>query len=391
MRVVIVGGGFGGIRAALNLVNKTGFEVILISKLPYFEYTAALYRSATGRSQRESAIPLSDFFTKARNINIVQDEIVGLDNDARAITGQSGEVYHYDTLIFAVGSVVNYFGINGLRELSYRVRTVSDALALKRHLHDDLTAGHVTERNYVVVGGGATGVELASEFTSYLKKVRLEHGIKTKFNVDLIEAGPSLLASLPTSFTDKINRRLKRLGVKMYFNTAVKAEDAAAIQLPRGSIKSHTVVWSAGLTNNPFFDKYPKLFTTGRGDKVVVNEYLEALPNVYIIGDSAATQYSGLAQTAISDANFVTANLMRQSHHRAAVTYKPKRPIYAIPAGHRWAAVLWGRTRFYGYPGWILRRLADLRLYVSFLPLKKALTIWQSGSETDEACATCQK
>ncbi len=391
MRVVIIGGGFGGIRAALNLANKPGFEVSLISKLPYFEYTAALYRFATGRSQNEAAIPLDDFFVNDRNIKLIQDEIVDIDNDARVVTGRSGEPYHYDALIFAIGSVVNYFGIAGLSELSYSVRTVNDALALKKHLHDDLVAGHATERNYVVVGGGATGVELAGEFTSYLKKVRRQHGIKTKFNVDLIEASPGLLSSLPTSFTDRINRRLKRLGVKMYFNTAVKAEDAAAIQLPRGSIKSHTVVWSAGLTNNPFFDKYPNLFTTGKGDKVAVNEYLEALPGIYIVGDSAATQYSGLAQTAISDANFVTSNLKRQLRHQTKVAYQPKHPIYAIPAGHRWAAVLWGKMRFYGYSGWALRRLADLRLYITFLPIKKALTIWRSGSETDEVCATCQQ
>jgi NADH dehydrogenase len=391
MRVVIVGGGFGGIRAALNLANQPGFDVTLISKLPYFEYRSALYRSATGRSTREVAIALTDFFANDANIKVVQDEIIHLDHKKKLVAGLSRPSYHYDVLILAVGAVTQYFGIKGLPEFSYSVSGIKETLALKRRLHEDLLSGHDSERNYVVVGGGATGVELSGELVHYLKHIRQKHGIKTRFNVDLIEAASNLLPNLPVGFTDKVKQRVHGLGIKMYFNTAVKSETIDEIELPRGEIKSHTVVWTAGVTNNPLFAKYPDVFTFGKGGKVIVNDYLEAESSIFIIGDSAATLYGGMAQTAITDANFVTTNLKRKLKHRTKLIYQPKKPIYAIPAGPRWAAVLWGKVKIYGYPGWILRRLADVRLYFSFLPLTKAFMASRAGLIVEEACPICKK
>ena len=391
MRVVIVGGGFGGVRAALNLANQPDFDVVLVSKRPYFAYTSALYRSATGRSPREVAISLTDFFAKDRNVEVVEDEIIHLDQAAKRVAGLKQSVYHYDILIIAVGAVTQYFGIKGLSEFSHSVGTFEEAMALKAALHADLLNGHHKERNYVVVGGGATGVELSGELIGYLKHIRRHHNVKTKFNVDLIEAGPRLLPSLPTGFTDGILRRVEQLGVKVYFNTAVENETADEIELPRGGIKSHTVMWTAGITNNPLFAKFPGVFDLGKSAKVVVNHYLEAQPGIYVLGDSAATKYSGMAQTAISDANFVTSNLKRQLAKQARLDYQPILPIYAIPAGPHWAAVLWGNLRVYGYAGWILRRLADLRLYVTFLPLGKALAAWRAGFTPDETCPICKK
>ncbi|MBC7942942.1 FAD-dependent oxidoreductase [Candidatus Saccharibacteria bacterium] len=391
MRVVIVGGGFAGVRAALNLANKPDFDVVLVSKQAYFEYHSALYRSATGRSPLEVAISLTDFFAKDSNIKVIEDEIIHLDHQNKLVAGFSQSAYHYDVLILAVGVVTQYFGIKGLPEFSHSVSTIKEALELKRRLHEDLVAGGRVERNYVVIGGGATGVELSGELISYLNHVRRRHGIKAKFNVDLIEASSNLLPSLPTVFTDNIKQRLKHLGIKLYFNTAVKSETIDEIELPRGEIKSHTVVWTAGITNNPIFAKYPNLFQFGKGGKVIVDQYLETQPGIYVLGDGASTLYSGMAQTAIHDANFVTGNLKRMLANTQRLSYKPKKPIYAIPTGPRWAAVLWGKFEVYGYAGWILRRLADLRLYLTFLPLTKALAAWRAGFTIDETCPICKK
>lgn len=391
MRVVIVGGGFGGVRSALNLANQPDIDVVLVSKQPYFAYTSALYRSATGRSPREVAISLTDFFAKDRNIEVVEDEIIQLNYHDKLVAGLNQSVYHYDVLIIAVGAVTQYFGIKGLAEFSHSVGTVKEALDLKSALHTDLLSGNHSERNYVVIGGGATGVELSGELISYLRHIRRRHEVKTRFNVDLIEAGANLMPSLPTAFTDKIKQRLKRLGIKVYLNTAVNSETVDEIILPRGEIKSHTVMWTAGVTNNPFFAKYPEVFKLGKGGKVIVDQYLETKPGIYVLGDSASTQYSGMAQTAINDANFVTTNLRQSINHQTRLVYQPKKPIYAIPSGPRWAAVLWGGLSLYGYPGWILRRLADLRLFLTFLPLAKALTAWRAGFTIDETCSICKK
>jgi NADH dehydrogenase FAD-containing subunit len=98
-----------------------------------------------------------------------------------------------------------------------------------------------------------------------------------------------------------------------------------------------------------------------------------------------------MAQTAMYDAQFITGNILRQVRGKVAREYVPKKPIYAIPVGARWAAVLWGGVRIYGRLGWMLRRLADLRLYITFLPPRKALTAWHYGSVVDEApCPICK-
>lgn len=391
MRVVIVGGGFSGVRTALNLANNSDFEVVLVSKQPYFEYHSALYRSATGRSPREVAVSLTDFFSRDENIEVVNDEIIHIDAKKKTVAGLRQTPYHYDVLVMAIGSVTQYFGIKGLPEFSYGVNTLKEALELKRFLHDDLLKKRHTEHNYVVVGGGPTGIELSGELVSYLHHIRKKHHIKTRFNVDLIEAGPGLLPSLPVSFTARIKNRQKKLGVKMYFNTSVQSETVDEIELPGGELKSHTVMWTAGLTNNPLFSKFPDIFELGRAGKVVVDEYLEAHPGVYVLGDGALTRYSGMAQTAIHDANFFVKNLKRSLRKEAKEAYQPKIPVYAIPAGPYWAAVLWGKVSVYGYVGWVLRRLADLRLYLTFLSPIKALDAWKAGFLVEESCPVCKR
>jgi NADH dehydrogenase FAD-containing subunit len=97
-----------------------------------------------------------------------------------------------------------------------------------------------------------------------------------------------------------------------------------------------------------------------------------------------------MAQTAIHDANFVTANIKKQLRGKPPRQYEPARPVYAIPVGPHWSAVRWGKLEIYGYPGWILRRLADLRLYLKFLPPAKALTVWRYGIVAEESCDVCK-
>lgn len=390
MKVVIVGGGFGGVKTALNLANKKGFEVKLISSQDFFEYHAALYRSATGRSPLEVAIPLKDFFAYANNIEIINAKIIDLDQDKQVVIAESGASYTYETLVMALGNVTEFYGIKGLKDYSYGVKSIHEALKLKWHLHNQLL-DEQAERNYVVIGAGASGIELAAEMASYLRIIRRKHKVRRHFKIDLIEASDRVVATMPKRYSTLIQKRLKKLGVNLYLNTAVKSESVEGISLPNGDIKTHTVIWTAGITNNPFFSKFPSIFKLGKGNRVDVDEHLMAAPHIFVIGDSADTKYSGMAQTALHDANYVTKNLLRKAKGLSVEDYRPKRPIYAIPVGRRWAAVLWGRIRIVGPVGWMLRRLADLRLYLVFLPLRKALTTWKFGFTDDEACQCCKK
>ena len=390
MRVVIVGGGFGGVKAALSLANKKNIDVKLISDQNYFEYHAALYRSATGRSPLEVTIPLKDFFEYAKNIEVIQDSITDIDSSSNLVIGESRSNYKYDKLIMAIGNVTEYYGIKGLNKFSYGIKTIHEALKLKREIHEQLINNNI-ERNYVVVGAGASGVELSAELASYLKRVRKKHGVKKSFRVELIEAQSKIMSRMPSEFSKKITVRLKKIGVKLLTNQSVMSESVDTLELPNRSIATSTVIWTAGITNNKFFKKFPKIFKLGRLGRVEVDKYLCINNNIYVIGDCASTEFSGMAQTAIYDASFVCKNLIRLSTHRPQIEYKAKKPIYAIPVGSRWAAVLWGNVVINGRVGWVLRRLADLRLYLTFLPIPKALTVWRYGFVEEEVCAICKK
>lgn len=387
MHVVIVGGGFGGVHAALKLANKHGIHVRLVTSETYFEYHAALYRSATGRSPLEVAIPLAQFFRFAKNVEIVQDTVESI-NPHGHVTGRSGSVYRYDQLVLATGSVTAYFGIRGVQQYAYGAKTIQEALRFKRHLHEQLLRSEV-EHAYVVVGGGATGVELAAELVSYLKRVRRKHRVQPGYTVYLVEANDRVLSILPQSMSKAVERRLERIGVKLVLGTAIQSETADYLELPAGNIRSHTVVWTAGMANNPLLTESGH-FKLGRAGKVEVGEFLEALPNVYVVGDSAATRFSGMAQTALHNAAFVASDILRKQSGQQRQSYKPKQPVYAIPVGPRWSAVRWGWLEVYGRVGWLLRRLADLRLYVTFLPPYKALRTWRYGYVDEEACPVCR-
>lgn len=391
MRVVIVGGGFGGIQAARRLAGRAGFEVKLISDRSYFEYHAALYRSATGRSPLEVAIPLTDLFTRAANVEVVADKIISIDHEQKILVGDSNSSYPYDVLILAVGVVTQYFGIKGLAEHAYGIKTVHEALRLKRHLHEELAGKPAGTTNYVVVGGGPTGVELAGELVTYLNRIRRRHGLASRlYRVIIVEAADRLMGTLPAGFAKRVARRLRQLGVELRLGIGVEGESASTLQVPGPDIATHSVVWTAGTANNPLFGSHKNLFAFGKGGRVTVNRYLEGAPAVYVIGDSADTKFSGMAQTALHDASFVVANLVRQQDHRRRLAYRAKQPIYAIPVGHNWAAAQWGPFQFYGRTGWLLRRLADWRLFMRFLPFTKAWTAWRHGHVITETCPECQ-
>lgn len=386
-RALIVGGGFGGVKTALELAKDKRFDVTLISNTPYFRFFPSLYHTATGGAIAESSIPLKTIFAN-KPVTIIQDSAVTLDRKNKTIETAAHKTYAYDTLVLALGSVPNYFGIKGIEEFSYNIKTPEEAKRFKAHLHDQLTSEHKPDLNYAIVGGGPTGIELASSLPDYLKHIMKAHGIEHRaIHVDLIEAAPKLLPSMPKAMSRAIARRMRHLGVKLYIGKAVQGESADSLMVDGKPIQSHTVVWAAGIANHPFFAS--NAFSLNERHKVVVDDYLQAEPDVYVLGDNAATQYSGMAQTALSDAIFVSTNIIRHEDELLLHRYHPKKPIYVIPAGPYWAAVLWGKIQLYGRAGWVLRSLADLRAFGDYEPWQKAGKQWMTEFETEEDCSVC--
>ena len=386
-RVLIVGGGFGGVKAALELVDDDQFEVTVLSDRPDFRYYPTLYHAATGGKRANSLIPLSTLF-QDKPISIVQGKATTLDRKARTITTDDGKVLSFDSLILALGVVTNYFGIEGLEQYSFGIKSTEEAERLKAHLHQQLIDDHKPDLNYVIVGAGPTGIELAGALPHYLHCIMQSHGINHRaIHIDLVEAAPRLLPRLPQDTSRMVRRQLKRLGVRLYLGQAVQGETADELTVNGKPIRSHTVIWTAGVTNHPFF-KDNNFVLTNRG-KVATDIYLQAEDGIYVIGDNANTPYSGLAQTALHDGDFVAQNLRRKLSDKEPKSYMVKRPITVIPAGEHWAAVIWGKVRLYGWIGYTLREAADLLGFHDLEPWAKAGKQWFTEFSSEESCPVC--
>jgi NADH dehydrogenase len=386
-KVVIVGGGFGGIKLALELTEDRRFQVTLISEQTHFSYYPSFYRTATGGRRMLSGIPLTEIFA-GKHVHLLHDSVVDIDRQLRTVKTKVNHQIGYDALVLGIGVKTNYFNIKGLEQYSYGIKTIEDAEAFKHHIHRQMTQENKPDLNYVVVGGGPTGVELAGVLPSYIKRVAKQHNLRPrKIHVDLIEAAPRLLPRMSKDLSRKVARQLRRTGVKLYLGTAVQAQTAEALMVNNKPIRSHTVVWTAGVMNHPFFAKQG--FQLARNGKVRVDQYLQAEPGVYVIGDNADTPYSGMAQTALNDGKFVAMNLKRLAKQEEPKPYIAKKPIYVFPAGPGWAAVVWGQLRFYGRTGWLLRRLADFIGYHDYLPWKLAAKHWIAEPDEEESCPLC--
>ena len=240
------------------------------------------------------------------------------------------------------------------------------------------------------MGGGPSGVELAGALPFYLRHIMKKHGLPQKnIHVDLVEAEPRLMPRMPKSYSRAIQRRLQRLGVKLYLNQKVEAETADKLMLSDHPIDSHTVIWTAGVTNHPFLSA--NKFQLNERGKALVDELMQAEEDIYVIGDNADTSYSGMAQTALYDAVFVSDNLQRLARGDRPRPYEPKKPIYVTPAGPKWAAVQWGSLHIYGWLGWMLRELADLVGYHDLQPWWRASQKWLASNTSVESCPICEK
>lgn len=386
-KVLVVGGGFGGVKAALELAEDSHFEVTLLSDSDELRYYPTLYHTATGGRRANSSIPLSRIFA-GKDIELVKATATTLDRKAKLLATSDGKTYGYDVLVIGLGVVTNYFGIAGLQEFSYSIKSQSEVTRFKAHLHDQLVNEKQADLNYVIVGAGPTGIELSGALPGYLKRIMKNHGLaERKVHIDLIEASPRLLPRLPQDTSRMVKRQLNRLGIKLYTGSVVQGLTADELTVNGKPIRSHTVVWTAGVTNHPFFAAN-NFVMMGRG-KVAVDVYLQADDNVFIIGDNANTPFSGLAQTALRDGAFVANNLKRRANGKSLKSYSAKQPITVIPAGPRWAAVVWGGLRIYGWLGYALREAADLIGFHDLEPWTRASKQFMTEFSIEDGCEIC--
>lgn len=369
-KIVIVGGGFGGVKTALELLHYSNLEITLISKESDLNYYPTMYHAASGGSKTVASIPLGEIFG-GKKIRILIDEAISIDSVKKTVALKSGTKLSYDQAVLALGVITNFFNIEGAQKNTISVKSIDRVEKLKAKLQADLIKHNKPDDNYVLIGGGPTGCEYASALASYVKELMIKTNIKNqKISVVLIEAKPRILSNMPENTSAKIHQRLEELGVKIITNVAIDSASEEGVVVNGKKIKSHTVIWTAGVNNAPFFKK--NKFKLNERGRVIVDEYMQAFPDVYVIGDNAATTYSGVVSTALYDGHYVAKAIIKKLNNERVPKYKARRPLYMVPIGRHWVAIVWGKMCFYGKIGWIIRIINDWRGYHQLEPWWKA-------------------
>lgn len=256
--VVIVGGGFGGLWATRALAGDN-VRITLIDRRNHHLFQPLLYQVATaGLSSPDIAAPLRHILRRQRNVEVRLGEVTGIDAASRTVTLADGDVLDYDYLLLASGATHAYFGHDEWSGDAPGLKTLDDALAIRRRLLVAFERAEACEDpeeraawlSFAIVGGGPTGVELAgtlAEIARHTLKREFRRIDPSQARVRLIEAGPRVLASFPESLSEKARQQLERLGVEVVAGTPVSAIDARGYTLGDTFVPARTVLWAAGV------------------------------------------------------------------------------------------------------------------------------------------------
>ncbi len=295
--VLVLGGGFGGLWATRALATAP-VRITLVDRTNHHLFQPLLYQVATaGLSAPDIAAPLRHILHRQRNVTVLLGDARGIDLSAKRVTVERSDIA-YDYLVIATGATHAYFGHDDWAAHAPGLKTLDDALAIRRRI---LTAFEAAEReddpvaraawmNFVVIGGGPTGVELAGTLAEIAR-----HTLPREFRrcdprsarIHLLEAGPRVLAAMPESLSQSARRQLERLGVDVHTGQAVTAIDAQGVSLGAARIESRCVLWAAGVAASPLGSQLGAPLDRAGRVAVQPDLSLEGHPDVFVIGDLA--------------------------------------------------------------------------------------------------------
>jgi len=384
-RVVIVGGGFGGINLAKKLKNAP-VQVVLLDRNNYHLFQPLLYQVSTAGLEPDSiAFPLRGIFKKHRNITIRMAEVTGVRTAENILETGIGEI-RYDYLVFATGSNTNFFGNKVIEEHAIGMKSLIEAVQIRNYVikqfEESLLLKDEAEikpkLNFVMVGGGPTGVELAGAFAELRKYIMPKDYPDLPvhlMNVYLIEGGPRLLASMSEKSSQKTMEGLQFLGVKVMCNTVVKEYDGKTLLLSTGeTIQTQSLLWSAGVKGVPVTG-IPKEIVIPNG-RILVNEFnqVQGYTNIYAIGDIAQLDndpkfpkgYPMVAQVAIQQAKNLAENLVREWKGQAMQPFRYKDLGSMATIGRNRAVAEFANMIMSGYFAWIVWMIVHLMSLLGF-------------------------
>ena len=414
--IVIVGAGFGGLRTALELAKRKvrlkAFEIVLVDPRPEHLYTPLLYEVASGDLELPSDASAAELeegtsmrydairnLAKNKRIRLVRASVRSVDASERTVGLSTGETLAYDDLVIAVGVETATHGIPGADTLAMPMKTLEDALAIREKLFGILRAckGSAEKRlSVVVVGGGASGTEFASETTNYFDRL-VGTGVlsRAQFDMTIVEAGPDVLSQFSEPVRRCARGRLERLGIDVVAGAKTKAVEADAVVLVRADgteerRKADVVVWIAGVRPLAAMGAW-NLPVDERGYLRTMPTFLvEGTKNIYALGDCASFAHPktkkrvpALAQAAVKEAGIVAENITRNLERKLPMSWTPPdRWVTAVPMGGSYAIVDFGWFHVSGVLGFFVRKLADLQYFASILSFGSAWKLWSSGART---------
>jgi NADH dehydrogenase len=381
--VVIVGGGFGGLKAARALADAP-VRVVLVDRQNHHLFQPLLYQVASATlSPADIAAPIRHILRTQDNAEVVLGEVTSADLDARQVRLANGRELAYDFLILAAGSRSSYFGRDDWAGLAPGLKTLEDALEIRRRFLLTFERAEQEENpelrrewlTFVIVGGGPTGVELAGTLkeTSRLALPRDFRRIRTdRARVILVEAGPSILANFGSGLSEKAVQGLERIGVEVRLGQPITGMDERAVQLGGERIPTRTILWAAGVSAVPLGAGLG--LPVDRLGRVIVEPDLSVPghPEVFVVGDLAAFPHGagdplpGVAPVAIQQGAWAATNLQATlaGRPRQPFHYRDKGSMATLGRGRAVARV--GGLSFTGYPAWLAWLFIHLMLLVDF-------------------------
>jgi NADH:ubiquinone reductase (H+-translocating) len=377
MNIVVVGGGFAGVKTALELAKRHIGKITLISDETYFLHHATLYATATGRNTAESVIPLNVIFADYPAVTVVHDKIVAFETDRKMVRGEKKQ-YGYGALVVALGSVTSFFNIKGMSEHAFGIKSLSEVRDFHDHIHEEVVNKKL-DKEFFVIGAGPTGVELAGALQAYLHTlIKLHRLTRSKARVALVEAAPRILPRLSKTASKVVSKQLEKRGIRVLVNHKVQALKDDSITIEGKEVPTRTAVWTSGVANNPLFSAHRDQFTLAPNGRVIVNEYLEAAPNVYVIGDNNTVKHSGMAWPAFDQGAFVANHITRKITKSHLKPFVSRSAPCGIPIGDDWGYVEWHGVYAAGKTGYWIRRQMELYGYKQLVMPKLARQVWRA-------------
>ncbi len=390
-RVVIIGGGFAGVSMAKKLKNKN-FQVVLLDKHNYHNFQPLMYQVATGGLEAGSiAYPIRKIVQEHKETFFRMALVERIDTENKKVITDIGTIY-YDYVVIATGSTNNYFGNKEIEKNSMVMKTIPEALNIRSLILENfelaLQTNDMDERralmNFVIVGAGPTGVELAGALAE-MKKAVLPKDYPdldvTMMEINLVQGADRVLDAMSKKSSKSAEKFLKELGVKIHLKTIVTNYDGATISTKDGlTFNTQAVIWSAGVKGAPVEGIADSL---DRATRIKVNEYnqVEGFEDVFALGDVAAMYgekyqfgHPMMAQPAIQQGELLAENLARLVNKQSMkkFVYNDKGSMATI--GRNKAVVDLPKLHFSGFFAWFVWMFVHLMSLIGFK--NKALVFW---------------